>query len=100
MADAEEPTAEPSTTAPVEIVHSEVMIAIPEPVLLDMLRQVTQGADPDLVYIEFFANDNLIELIPVSCGCECSCADGSEDDCECCTCEDDDDGDDETPEPA
>jgi hypothetical protein len=70
-------------------VLNEVMVAMPERVLLEMLRQVTVGADPDFVYMEFFANENFYELTPVDCDCECTCRD-DQDDCDCCSCEDDD----------
>ena len=89
MSEAEEPAE--GVTVPTEVVLRGILVAMSETVLLDMLRQVTQGADPDLVYIEMFSNDCIFELIPSQCDCECECPDESEEDCECCTCEFDDD---------
>lgn len=89
MAEAEEPAE--GVTVPTEVVYNGVLVAMSEKILLDMLRQVTQGADPDLVYIEFFSNDWIFELLPSQCDCECDCSDDTEEDCECCTCEFDDD---------
>lgn len=95
MAESEEPAE--GVTVPTEVVYKGVLVAMPEKVLLDMLREVTLGADPDLVYIEFFSNDSVFELIPSQCDCECNCSEESDDDCECCRCEfTDDDDDDET----
>lgn len=87
MADEQQPE---TPSIPEEIIEDNVFIVIQEQVLLDMIRQISTGADADFVYAEFWANNQVQQVIP-HCDCDgCGCCDCDEepDECECeCSCE-------------
>lgn len=77
---------------PVEYLE-EVYVVCQEQVILDLLRRVDSGADPDLAYAEAWANNSFLKVLDISCECTCDCEEEEcEHECSCGTSEIEEDG--------
>lgn len=93
----DEPGQEQAEEAP-ELIAKYIFISIAESDLLDLLREVSAGADPDVIYMEYFANGSICEMSECVCeddcdGSDCDCVWCALPDCDCeeCLTEDDED---------
>jgi hypothetical protein len=84
---------EVNETVEVEAVQEDVVVFILESVLLDLIRAVAApDKDADLIYMEFWANSRVSQILSYDDECECcECPDENFDPdvCECeCICDD------------
>jgi hypothetical protein len=82
---------EASEEAAPELIAKYVFISVAESDLLELLREVSAGADPDVIYMEYFANGSICEMDACECaddcdGENCGCAWCALPDCDCEEC--------------